>query len=98
MRNSERKMFSLIKKWQDSGLSKKEFCKQQDIATQNFHYWSKKYKQTYSSLENEFIPIEVNPVQEITKDEIQIFYPNGVKLIFSEDLSFSKIRALINAI
>ncbi len=98
MRNSERKMFSLIKKWQDSGLSKKEFCKQQDIATQTFHYWSKKYKQAQSSLENGFIPIEVNQVQEIARDEIQIFYPNGVKLTFSEDLSFSKIRALINAI
>lgn len=37
-------MFSLIENWQQSGLSQKAFCEQQQIAAHQFYYWYKCYR------------------------------------------------------
>ena len=37
-------MFGLIRQWQGSGMSQKDFCKKKDIVYATFHYWYKKFR------------------------------------------------------
>ena len=43
---SQAAMFSLISRWQESGLSQIDFCQQHDLVPHRFYYWLKKYKQS----------------------------------------------------
>ena len=84
-------MRPIIEKWEVSGLTKKEFCKQQDLAPSVFYYWYKKYKSAGSA--GGFIPIKIkNSIQE---SHLEILYPNGVKLKLSTDISPSLLRQYI---
>ncbi len=91
-------MFPLINKWQASGISLKEFCNNHNLSVHIFYYWLRKYKQQHNSLSTGFIPVEVNAVEEPSKTEVQILYPNGVQITLSDQVSTPRIKALINAI
>ncbi|TFG89501.1 MAG: hypothetical protein E4H16_03555 [Candidatus Atribacteria bacterium] len=95
-------MFLLIKTWQESGISQKEFCSQHDLSAHAFYYWLRKYKQASQPSENGFIPVEIgspviSPVND-TRGDIRIHYPNGVLVTLDRAVSISRIRALIKAV
>ena len=75
-------MTAMIEDWQSSGKSKKQYCLENGINEAKFYYW-------YSRLNRKqdtplgFIPIEKPSVAR----EIEVFYPNGVKLKFNGALS-----------
>jgi len=100
--NWQQEMFSLIKKWQESGISQRDFCSQHDLSMHAFYYWLRKYKQANQSSENRFLPVEINspvftPGNDISGN-IQIRYPNGVLITLDKSVSISRIKALIKAI
>jgi transposase-like protein len=97
--NWNKEMLSLIKKWQKSGISQKEFCIDHDIPLHLFYYWLRKHRQTQSSSGSGFVPVEINPSEDNRKEmeDIQIHYPNGVHLILSDKVSIPMIKALIKA-
>jgi len=97
--NWHREMFSLIKKWQNSGINQKNFCNQHEITLHAFYYWLRKYKQAHERSENGFVPVEIEPLgNNSKKEEIQIYYPNGVLIILDKAVSLSRIKALIKSI
>jgi len=96
--NWQREMFSLIRKWKESGTNQQEFCRQHDLSMHAFYYWLRKYKQVNTFSENHFLPVEIRPPVNGTKGEIQIYYPNGVMIALDKAVSISRIKALINAI
>ncbi|HUT83038.1 MAG TPA: hypothetical protein VMX95_00185 [Thermodesulfobacteriota bacterium] len=96
--NWQLEMFSLIKKWQISGTSQKDFCSQHDLSMHAFYYWLRKYKQANPSSENGFLPVEIGPSGNDIRGEIQIHYPNGVLVTLDKAVSLSRIKALIKAI
>ena len=98
MKKTERDMFPMIKKWQASGINPKEFCNTHDLSLQIFYYWVRKYKRSQALPGSGFIPVEVNPIEESFKGEVQILYPNGVQITLSDEVSIPRIKALINAI
>lgn len=84
--NKERKMFSLIKAWEQSGQSQAEFCVAEGVSLASFGYWRTKWLALQSSGEKEsvplFIPIkkEVSQVTGSVGSSYEIIYPNGVRL------------------
>ena len=78
-----REMYTLIEKYQDSTLSQKAFCKQEDLALSTFTYWLKKYrgfKQTSVAIED-FIPVKINersPQKQSNWCEIE--FPGGIMI------------------
>jgi len=88
--NLQREMFSLIKKWQRSGISQKNFCSQHDLSIHAF--WLRKYKQVNPSSENGFLPVEIGPSDNGSKGKIQIHYSNGVLITLSEAVSLQGSR------
>jgi len=91
-------MFSLIKKWHESGITQKEFCSQHDLSMHAFYYWLRKYKQANQSSENQFMPVEIRSPGNGAWGEIQIHYPNGVLVTLDKAVSLSRIKALIKAV
>jgi len=97
-KNIQQQMFSLIRKWNDSRTSQKEFCKGHDLPLHIFHYWLRKYKQTSTPSENGFLPIDVTSAKPGLEGDLRIHYPNGVMITLDKAVSTARIKALINAI
>lgn len=88
------KMFALIKICLESGLNNKTFCEQHGIGQAMFYYWKKKYILSQSIPEAKFIPVRIKDTQ-IQRGEIEICYPNGVRLKLPEGTGLSVIRSFI---
>ena len=87
MKNKEEnqaEMFSLIAQWRASRKSKKEFYNEHGISESKFYYWlARSNEEEHSS--GKFIPLAKNTVSK--SREIEIIYPNGVRLQVESDLS-----------
>jgi hypothetical protein len=59
VRSTQQRMFTLIRQWQGSGLSQKDFCEKKDIVYATFHYWYKKFRnaEQETSLVPSFTPV-----------------------------------------
>jgi transposase-like protein len=88
-------MLNMIKTSLESGLSNKSFCKQQGISDAVFYYWLKRYQQKMLPEEERFIPIQVKTIPALIK-EIEICYPNGVRIKIPEGIDVSLLRSLIH--
>jgi len=58
-------MYPLLSQYEDSGLSKKEFCKQQGLNQATFWYWWQKYQKSGSEkfVELEGLPLDSGRVE-----------------------------------
>jgi hypothetical protein len=90
-------MFTMIKISQESGMSKKAYCEQQGLALSNYYYWQKRYRASQHPTQGKFIPLNV--VQGIDSlPQIEICYPNGVRLRLPQSIELSVIRSMIGII
>lgn len=85
-------MVTLISIWKTSGLTKQEFCKQQQISYSVFLYWNKKIKaQDEEVSDHGFIEIkEPRPIPDF-----EIIFPTGCVIRFSDQVDPSYIRELV---
>ena len=55
-------MFSMIRNWQQSGVSQKAYCEQNKIGYHVFHYWYKCFRDLQLPAKDEgFIPLKIQP-------------------------------------
>ena len=76
-----RQMYALIEKYQNSPLSQKAFCKQEDLPYSTFTYWLKKYRgfKQATGTAQDFIPVKINersPEKQSNRCEIE--FPGGI--------------------
>ena len=108
----ETRFKELIEHQQESGLTIKEFCSNQNIVPSTFHYWKKKL--TGKPGKKDFIPLVIKSESangtshhhrggqdEILPSNngnalIEIVYPNGTKLRVRNDLDLVQLRALVH--
>ena len=93
-------MYAFITKWYESGLSQYQYCKQEQIATSTFSYWLKKYKREQivpiqQELVKSFIPVEVARPMELPVWQVEIAYPNGVRVRCASGTDVNMLKALI---
>lgn len=82
-------MYSVVDRWQQSGLYQTEFSVREGISIQKLRYWISKYRQEMSP-EPAFVQINGH-----THQGISIRYPNGVELSLPAQVSVSVVRSLI---
>jgi hypothetical protein len=58
---TEERMFTLIRQWQRSGISQKDFCEKKDIAYATFHYWYRKFRDVDppDKVVSSFVPLSI---------------------------------------
>lgn len=89
MKHTKEQMESTIKEWQNSGLSKKAFCRDREITYQTFHYWNKRLMSAGMSGFSEVklsLPAETNG--------FELTFPSGVRMTFQGQPSATWLREL----
>jgi len=78
-----------IQSWQQSGQSQKEYCQENNLAYHVFIYWLTKLRRQQGPIEQSFIPLTMSPPVEHSGTDLEIAFPNGVRLkVSSGDLKF----------
>lgn len=92
----------LVDQQKQSGLTKKEFCKEHQLTLSTFAYYSsvfgnkkKKHKETPN---NNFIPIEIKNSVKSKILELKIIFPNGIQCFLPDDLETNKIKKFIEVL
>jgi hypothetical protein len=87
--------YAMIEQWQQSGLSQKKYCEQNNIAYHHFHYWYKRYLDQRGDNTNTtgFIPVTLNAASSAGCIELQ--WPDGKKILFHQPVSVDYLKALI---
>lgn len=80
----------IIKDYESSGLSGKQFSKTHGITPATFYYWKKKI---LSNQALGFIPVDINKSEYY---QYEIEYPNGVKVRPQGGLSLAALQSLIH--
>ena len=94
MKERREYMFTLVRQWRDSGLTRKEFCTQHGITIAKFGYWIARWKEDQSGGGSGFIPMGSLVTGNVPA--ISVVYPNGVRVeVPSADLGLlSRLIAL----
>jgi hypothetical protein len=97
------RMFSMIRRWQQSGLSQKAYCKQHKVAYHVFHYWYKCFRDLpLRAKEEGFIPLKIQASTSTSTSEntyiphIELLFADGRRLLFNQAVSSDFLKALIN--
>lgn len=87
-------MFTLVRQWRDSGLTRKEFCTQHGITIAKFGYWIARWKEDQSGGDSGFISMGSSMTGNVPA--ISVVYPNGIRVeVPSADLGLlSRLIAL----
>jgi hypothetical protein len=87
-------MFTLVRQWRESGLTRQEFCLQHGITLSKFGYWISRWKEDQFGGDNGFIPM--GSPKMAGHSVLSVIYPNGVRLeVPSADLGLlSRLIAL----
>lgn len=72
-------MFPLVAQWVESRETQKEFCQFHSLSLGTFSYWVKKYREQNSFPEKPggFVSLSIAGP---SRGEIEVVYPNGVKI------------------
>lgn len=87
-------MFAKITQWQQSGLTQKAFCQQNDIAYHVFHYYYGRFRSKNNDQASSFIKLQVAPGYVST--HIELVLPDGKRLLFHQGVSADFLKALIS--
>jgi hypothetical protein len=78
-----------IQSWKESGQSQHQYCLSNNLRFNTFYYWLKKVRDKSSPLTDGFIPIRVQENSSDSTYNVEIQYPNGVRLLVpSMDIQF----------
>lgn len=89
----QQQMYAHVEDWQQSGLTQKAWCGQQEIPGPTFQYWLRKYRKEKSATDG-FVAIE----RSGPSSGIHIRYPNGVEMILPPQVPVQTLQSLITAI
>ncbi len=89
--------FLMTEAWQQSGLSQKAWCAQQNISYHIFHYWYKQYRAAQSPHQSDrFIPLQVQPSLSDGCAQLELLLVDGRRLLFHSPVSSDYIKAIIS--
>lgn len=97
MRSAE-EMFPLIREWERSGLSKKEYYTRYEIEPHVFYYWLRRYREEGEPAPTAgrgFVSIEVEEGLQGEEALVEIIYPDGTRLVFKERVSTAFLQEVL---
>ena len=90
-RKTDREMFPLVEQWLESGERQLDFCARHGLKVCVLSYWLKKYRSQSRSKSEGFVPISVRNTNSL---EIEVCYPNGVKIRADTGIGADFLRQL----
>lgn len=97
---------SRINDFQESNLSRKDWCQQNGIAQSTFNYWFRKLSSKVSIAENGGVPVfarlpseqEVRPQHMIENAPVTICLPENIRIEVAADCPPGLMTALLHAL
>lgn len=87
-------MFAIIEQWESSQESREAFCQSHNLSVSTFSYWRTKYaKAKKQAGEPGFVQL-----QACMSDNLEVIYPNGVRVKVPQGSSLADLRALIQLV
>ncbi len=95
---NQEKMFALVEGFQQSKLTRQDFCIQEDIPVARFYYWQKKYRARLTEATPGFVQLRPDKKNAFHGVEpmIVLQYPNGVSLQLPAGTSLATLRSLLS--
>lgn len=91
----ESRMLQLITSSLESGKSHREYCKLKGISEARYYYWLKRYHQKKDPVQGvTFLPLSIKSTEPFHQ-EIEISYPNGVRVKISHGWDKHLLQSLI---
>ena len=87
-------MFASIASWQQSDLSQKEWCRQQNIAYHIIHYWYRIYREEHPQKgdDSSFVKLSVKPEADAS---CEVVFTDGTKILFREPVKVDYLKSLL---
>ena len=86
-----------IELWQQSKMTQKLYCIANNLAYHKFIYWLQKTREAQNPADGMFIPVKTKPAKKTFVNDVEIIYPNGVRLRLSPE-NFEHIGRLIRLV
>ena len=99
---TEKEKIAILNSFIENGTTRRAYCKEQGISLATFYNWQKKYREAELNTDEKFIPVVITsqtkqPKQTIAKNiEIEISYPNGVRVKLNQEMDLPMLRSLIS--
>lgn len=92
-----RQMFAHVAVWQQSGLTQRAYCMQNNIAYHVFHYWYKRYRDECAATGNKQSAFVQLQVQASSSNAVmELLLGDGRRLLFHQIVSSDYLKSLIN--
>lgn len=96
-------MVTLVEQYLSSGLTQKQFCRQESVPLSTLHYWLRHYRrknQNSQQTSAEFIPLgftsKRNMPAPLSQPTYAVEYPNGVLVRLFGSVDVQLISRLVN--
>jgi hypothetical protein len=86
-----------IQAWQQSKTTQKQYCISNNLTYHKFIYWLQKIRDTQNPADGMFIPVKTRQSTRVCVTDLEITYPNGVRLRLSPE-NFEHISRLIRLV
>jgi len=81
----------LVERWQKSGKTVIQFCKEENISYPTFHYWRKKLN---PSIEKGFVKLKTSAGGAVS-DYCEVIFTNGIRLLFHQQPQIDFVKQLL---
>ena len=90
----QEKMFSCIRSWQQSDVSQKEWCSQQNIPYHIFHYWYRKYKDQQGTAEDKGAFVQL-AITSGPAAGCEVVFTDGTRIVFHQPVGVRYLKDLL---
>ena len=87
---------SMIERQKLSGLNVQEFCKKEKLKLATYYYWHQRLRKKPE--DSKIIPVSIEKPKQLpglSKEVIELVYPNGVRLSIPSCFELNLIRQLV---
>ena len=99
MSSNQQKFFEDINRWQQSGLSQKAWCDQNNFPYSSFHYWYRRFRNQQTGNKqitgDGFVQLRIQDRQS-NAPWCELLLGNGHKVFFHQPVSAEFIRSLLS--
>ena len=91
--NNRQEKIAMIKRWQDGGLSQKDFCREEQIPYHIFHYWYKRVRAGENPVRKKFVKIPANHLA-LSECRAEVHFANGTRIVLHGNVKVSELKQL----
>ena len=88
------KMFACIRSWQQSDVSQKEWCRQQEIPYHIFHYWYRKYKDQQAPADGKGAFVQLAMTSRPATG-CEVVFADGTRIVFHQPVGAAYLKDLL---